>query len=218
MTPEVMRHAFEPLFTTKPMGEGTGLGLAHVQAFCEQAGGAVTLESAPGEGTAVRLYLPRSYLTPAARIPDVVPPAPEEASEALLSILLVEDNDEVAAAEEAVLTMLGHRVHREPEASAALLQLRKHNQFDCVVTDIQMPGELNGIDLARAVRRDFPNLPVVLVTGYAEELEWAEQTGFAVLPKPFSIEGLKQTLARAAAVRGGGSMPASLEEVAGSLV
>jgi CheY-like chemotaxis protein len=81
-----------------------------------------------------------------------------------------------------------------------------------------MPGELNGIDLARAVRRDFPNLPVVLVTGYAEELEWAEQTGFAVLPKPFSIEGLKQTLARAAAVRGGGSMPASLEEVAGSLV
>jgi len=215
MAPEVRRHAFEPLFTTKPMGEGTGLGLAHVQAFCEQAGGAVTLESAPGEGTTVRLYLPRSYQTPAARVPDVAP-APQEAREAALTILLVEDNDEVAAAEEAVLIMLGHTVYREPEASAALVQLRRANAFDCVVTDIQMPGELNGIDLARAVRRDFPNLPVVLVTGYAEELEWAEKIGFAVLPKPFSIEGLRQTLARVAAARG--EAPATIEDAAGSLV
>jgi signal transduction histidine kinase/CheY-like chemotaxis protein len=215
MTPEIRRHAFEPLFTTKRMGEGTGLGLAHVQAFCDQAGGTVTLDSAPGQGTTIRLYLPRSFEAPAAHVPDVARAA-DEVKEAPLFILLVEDNDEVAAAEEAVLTLLGHRVHRETEASVALLQLQKCNQFDCVVTDVQMPGELNGIDLARTIRRDFPDLPVVLVTGYAEELEWAEQTGFAVLPKPYSIENLKQTLARAVAVRNG--VPVALNDLISSVV
>jgi signal transduction histidine kinase/CheY-like chemotaxis protein len=199
MSPEVLRHAFEPLFTTKPMGEGTGLGLAHVRAFCDQAGGAVELASEVGKGTTLKLYLPRVSRMPAARAADVA--SVPECDAPSLSILLVEDNDEVAAAEEAVLQVLGHTVHREPEAGSALARLQERVPFDCVVSDIQMPGEMNGIDLARTVRTDFPHLPVVLVTGYAEELERAWQSGFTVLPKPFSIDALKQTLARAAGAR-----------------
>jgi CheY-like chemotaxis protein/nitrogen-specific signal transduction histidine kinase len=207
MTPEVLSHAFEPLFTTKPMGEGTGLGLAHVRAFCDQAGGTVELSSELGKGTTVKLYLPRATRIPTARGADVTS-APESEAPSL-SILLVEDNDEVAEAEEAVLQVLGHTVHREPEAGSALARLQERVPFDCVVSDIQMPGEMNGIDLARTVRSDFPHLPVVLVTGYAEELERAKQTGFTVLPKPFSIDVLKQTLARAAGARVGlaGAVP-----------
>jgi signal transduction histidine kinase len=192
MSDEVYRHAFEPLFTTKPMGEGTGLGLAHVRAFCEQSGGTVTLESVQGVGTTVTLYLPRAVRTSSVRPARAV--KNQEARS--LCILLVEDNNDVAEAEEAVLSVMGHRVHRAANAALALECLSSGKRFDCVISDIQMPGELNGSDLARIIRTTYPQLPVVLITGYAEELDRARQTGFPVLPKPFSIEMLAKILGK----------------------
>jgi signal transduction histidine kinase len=192
MSEEVFRQAFEPLFTTKPMGEGTGLGLAHVRAFCEQSGGTVTLESVQGVGTTVTLYLPRAVRTAPTRAARAV----KNQESRSLHILLVEDNNDVAEAEEAVLSVMGHNVHRAANAAQALEFLSSGNRFDCVISDIQMPGELNGSDLARTIRTTYPQLPVVLITGYAEELDRARQTGFPVLPKPFSIEMLAKILGK----------------------
>lgn len=198
MAPEVLAHAFEPLFTTKPKGMGTGLGLPQVFAFCERSGGIATIDSALGEGTTVRLYLPR------ARITDEAPPAapaPREASSLEtdppregLRILLVEDNGEVAAGTEALLSLLGHRVTYAANADDALALVDapldpedESRPFDLVISDIHMPGTLNGIDLAEEIERRPGTLPVILVTGYAEELDRTRRVNARVLSKPFDI-------------------------------
>ncbi|MDD1790285.1 response regulator [Burkholderia gladioli] len=198
MAPEVLAHAFEPLFTTKPKGMGTGLGLPQVFAFCERSGGIATIDSALGEGTTVRLYLPR------ARITDEAPPAapaPREASSLEtdppregLRILLVEDNGEVAAGTEALLSLLGHRVTYAANADDALALIDapldpedESRPFDLVISDIHMPGTLNGIDLAEEIERRPGMLPVILVTGYAEELDRTRRVNARVLSKPFDI-------------------------------
>ncbi|WP_186070148.1 hybrid sensor histidine kinase/response regulator [Burkholderia gladioli] len=198
MAPEVLAHAFEPLFTTKPKGMGTGLGLPQVFAFCERSGGIATIDSALGEGTTVRLYLPR------ARITDEAPPAapaPREASSLEtdppregLRILLVEDNGEVAAGTEALLSLLGHRVTYAANADDALALIDapldpedESRPFDLVISDIHMPGTLNGIDLAEEIERRPGTLPVILVTGYAEELDRTRRVNARVLSKPFDI-------------------------------
>lgn len=166
MAPDVLARAFEPLFTTKGQGMGTGLGLPQVFAFCERSGGLATIDSAVGAGTSVRLYLPR------ARAEDIVvrPPAAVHDGGALtgLHVLLVEDNGEVAAGTEALLTLLGHRVTYAPTADDALRLIEgvaANDAFDLVISDIHMPGRLNGIDLAEAVGKRPDKLPVILVTG-----------------------------------------------------
>nr|WP_186126634.1 hybrid sensor histidine kinase/response regulator [Burkholderia gladioli] len=198
MAPEVLAHAFEPLFTTKPKGMGTGLGLPQVFAFCERSGGIATIDSALGEGTTVRLYLPR------ARITDEAPPAAPASREASsletdppregLRILLVEDNGEVAAGTEALLSLLGHRVTYAANADDALALIDapldpedESRPFDLVISDIHMPGTLNGIDLAEEIEGRPGMLPVILVTGYAEELDRTRRVNARVLSKPFDI-------------------------------
>ncbi|WP_186021031.1 hybrid sensor histidine kinase/response regulator [Burkholderia gladioli] len=198
MAPEVLAHAFEPLFTTKPKGMGTGLGLPQVFAFCERSGGIATIDSALGEGTTVRLYLPR------ARITDEAPPAAPAPREAYsletdppregLRILLVEDNGEVAAGTEALLSLLGHRVTYAANADDALALIDapldpedESRPFDLVISDIHMPGTLNGIDLAEEIEGRPGMLPVILVTGYAEELDRTRRVNARVLSKPFDI-------------------------------
>jgi signal transduction histidine kinase/CheY-like chemotaxis protein len=208
MPPEVLAHAFEPLFTTKPNGMGTGLGLPQVFAFCDRSGGLATIDSTPGTGTAVRLYLPRADEAPAAippdtqRIVDARPPAS-------LHVLLVEDNDEVAAGTEALLRMMGHRVTCAFNADAALRLIadtpsRSSDPFDVLVSDIHMPGIANGIDLAEAAQALDAPLPVILITGYAQELERARSVNVRVLSKPFDIallESMLQTIAREREIR-----------------
>ncbi|WP_345815642.1 ATP-binding protein [Paraburkholderia sp. PREW-6R] len=204
MAPDILARAFEPLFTTKAKGMGTGLGLPQVFAFCERSGGLAAIDSAVGAGTSVRLYLPR-----AAKPPQTVGPAETCADEADappgVRILLVEDNEEVAAGMEALLQMMGHQVTCVFNADAALRlfddarsrQARTGEPlpFDVVLSDIHMPGRMNGIDLAEAVLAFDPHLPVILVTGYAEELDRARHVNVHVLSKPFDIavlEGLLQ--------------------------
>jgi signal transduction histidine kinase/CheY-like chemotaxis protein len=198
MPPNVLAHAFEPLFTTKPKGTGTGLGLPQVFAFCERSGGLATIDSTPGAGTSVRLYLPRAQ--PA---PPVAPALPEQTVDAEppggMHVLLVEDNDEVAAGTEALLRMMGHRVTCVFNADAALRLIsdtsaRSLDPFDVLISDIHMPGVNNGIDLAEAAQALAAPLPVILITGYAQELERARNIGVRVLSKPFDIALLESML------------------------
>ncbi len=189
MPEAVARRAFEPLFTTKLRGSGTGLGLAQVLAMCEQAGGAARIDSVPGSGTTVRLYLPRYRERQSALAPEAET-VQQSAPSSLGMVLLVEDNEDVAAGVAAVLETFGCEVRHEPTADQALGVLEGGAKFELVLSDIQMPGKLNGIDLAEKVRSEWPTQKIALMTGYADELERARRLGVAILAKPFNIDEL----------------------------
>ena len=203
MPPDVLARAFEPLFTTKPKGMGTGLGLPQVFAFCERSGGLAAIDSAIGAGTSVRLYLPRAAEAPEVEYP-AEPSIEDTSTPHGLRILLVEDNDEVSAGTEALLQMMGHQVTCVFNADTALRlfddahakQARTGEAlpFDLVISDIHMPGTMNGIDLAEAAQAFETRLPVILVTGYAEELDRARHVDVRVLSKPFDIALLEKLL------------------------
>ncbi|CAG4901938.1 hybrid sensor histidine kinase/response regulator [Paraburkholderia gardini] len=204
MPPDVLARAFEPLFTTKPKGMGTGLGLPQVFAFCERSGGLAAIDSATGAGTSVRLYLPRAEAAPQIARPEEPGAEKPAAVRQGLRILLVEDNEEVSAGTEALLQMMGHEITCVFNADAAIRlfdearakQARSGEPlpFDLVISDIHMPGAMNGIDLAEAVLAFETKLPVILVTGYAEELDRARHVDVRVLSKPFDIALLDKIL------------------------
>ena len=202
MGPEILGRAFEPLFTTKSKGMGTGLGLPQVFAFCERAGGVATIDSAVGAGTSVRLYLPRASAT-ATESADVQHDHASAGASQGLRVLLVEDNEEVAAGTEALLSMMNHHVTYVFNADGAIAMLDAARRdasnggalpFDVVLSDIHMPGKLNGIDLAEILQTWTPRVPVILVTGYAEELDRAREVDAKVLSKPFDIALLDSLL------------------------
>jgi signal transduction histidine kinase len=189
MSEAVARRAFEPLYTTKLQGSGTGLGLAQVLAMCEQAGGTAKIDSVVGSGTTVRMYLPHYREARAAR-PLVDAAAIDNRAACQGVVLLVEDNEEVAAGIAAVLQTFGCEVHHEVTADRALDVLIAGETFELVLSDIQMPGKLNGVDLAEQVRLSWPAQKIALMTGYADELERAKHIGVTVLAKPFNIDDL----------------------------
>ena len=179
MEPAVAERAFEPFFTTKPVGHGTGLGLSQVQGLCESAGGKALIESRPGAGSRVRLYFPQR-----GRLADA--PARESAGDIRplsCRLLLVEDNESVALATSEVLQSLGCEVDHVGEAATALARLEAES-FDAVLSDIEMPGSLDGIELAARLAKSHPHVPVVLMTGYASRLEQAVRERYTVVPKP----------------------------------
>jgi signal transduction histidine kinase/CheY-like chemotaxis protein len=198
MTPEVRAHVFEPFFTTKDIGKGSGLGLAQVHGFASQSGGAVNIDSEVGRGTTVVLYLPRSHLNPE---PDRhhpidlhVEPKPARRAGA---VLLVEDDEEVAALVSEMLNQLGYEVIRATSATSALGALANGRAVDVVFSDIMMPGGMNCVELAREIRRRRHDLPVLLTSGYAEAAKLAaEAQGVKILPKPFRLPELSAALAQ----------------------
>ncbi|MBL8303929.1 MAG: response regulator, partial [Ideonella sp.] len=202
---------FEPFFTTKPMGKGTGLGLSQVHGFCVQAGGTARLASTPGLGTTVTLVLPARD-TPAAA-PAGVPAeaAGDTAGLAGKRVLLVEDNEELADVTAALLGTYGSEVRRAASPREALAHLEAGPAFDVVLSDIVMPGDMDGIALARQLRTQRPELPVVLISGYSEALQQARE--FTVLRKPTTPQQLVTTLRTAlAAPRASGATPVAPTE------
>ncbi len=193
MPPEVQARVFEPFFTTKEVGKGSGLGLAQVYGFARQSGGTVRIDSEVGRGTTVALLLPRAAHIPAA--PDPKPASdeagPERPRRPAGHVLLVEDDDEVAALVEQLLGELGFGVTRAASAAAALGALANGRAIDLVFSDIMMPGGMNGVGLADEVRRRRPGLPVLLTSGHADAARQdADAAGVVVLPKPYGLTDL----------------------------
>jgi PAS domain S-box-containing protein len=190
---EALPKVFEPFFTTKAVGKGTGLGLSQVYGFVHQTGGTVTLESKVGQGTTVTMYLPRSHsavadMTEAARAQQAVRGGSG-------TILVVEDNSDVADVTSTLLGQLGYRVVRAPSAADALALL-DDGGIDLVFTDIVMPGPMDGLALAGEIRARHPEMPVLLTTGYTDVAPEAEFK-FAVLRKPFQIPALEKIVREA---------------------
>ncbi len=192
MSPETMARVFEPFFTTKPLGQGTGLGLSMVYGFAEQSNGLVRLESEPGRGTTVRLSLPCCPEGHEAEREAVMPPAGATAG-AGRSVLLVDDEAVVRMLVGDVLRDLGHHVIEAADGAEALRVLRSGQPVDLLVSDVGLPGGLNGRQLADAARAGRPKLKVLFITGYAEGALLGDGGGdrdTEVIVKPFGMNVL----------------------------
>jgi two-component system NtrC family sensor kinase len=188
---DVLPHVFEPFFTTKEVGKGTGLGLSQVYGFAKQSGGTATVTSTVGRGTVIMLYLPRTR-----ELPTVVAPQaePETAPQRAGTVLLVEDNPEVAEVGTAYLQQLGYMVKQVANAHEALELLGNDPKIDVVFSDILMPGGMTGLELGHAIRQRYHGMAVLLATGYSDSAHDAVQQGFVVLQKPFDLAALEQGL------------------------
>jgi len=190
---DVLPRVFEPFFTTKEVGKGTGLGLSQVYGFAKQSGGTATITSAEGRGTVITLFLPRSQEAPQ----PASPPPERTPSAAAGTVLLVEDNADVAEVGAGYLRQLGYRVRSVTNAQAAIAALRFDPDVDLVFSDILMPGGKNGLDLAREIGQRFPGIPVLLTTGYSASAQEAVRQGVVVLQKPYDIAALERNIREA---------------------
>ena len=186
---DYLSRVFDPFFTTKDIGKGSGLGLAQVYGFVKQSAGHVDIQSEPGKGTTVRLFLPRTHKVPGETH---LPGDHLKSGDSLFEgqILLVEDDNEVAALATEMLKSIGFGVIRVAGPSAALGALANDRRVSLVFSDIMMPGSISGVELAREIRQRRPGLPVLLATGYQEAAAPATRDGFGVLLKPYTIEEL----------------------------
>jgi signal transduction histidine kinase len=192
MNEDTLARAFEPFFTTKMTGKGTGLGLSQVYGFASQSGGDVRIDSTPGRGTTVTLLLPRSGTAREK--------AHAEESRGLKRgrtgrVLLVEDNDEVGEFAAHLLGELGHDVVRASSGEEALDRALKE-RFDLVFTDVVMPG-MSGLDLAGRLAEVRPGLPIILTTGYSDEIATSGAGGRPVILKPYRPEMLASAIEQA---------------------
>jgi PAS domain S-box-containing protein len=184
MSSDVLEHAFEPFYTTKPQGKGTGLGLSQIYGFARQSEGTALLTSAPGHGTTVALYLPRSTLATEGAPVEAADPAKGNES-----ILLVEDQDDVRTFAAETLREHGFEVMEASEGPSALHMLRWHARVDLLLTDVGLPGGINGRQLAEQARELHGSLRILFMTGYARETLIQRdglQSGVGLLRKPFA--------------------------------
>jgi PAS domain S-box-containing protein len=192
MSAEVLGRAFEPFYTTKPVGKGTGLGLSQIHGFAAQSGGSAKIRSAPGEGTIVEILLPRSE-KPVAEVHQPVEPGEAPAG---LHVLLVEDNDHVREFAQSLLEDIGWRVSAAASGEEALSVLKKKG-IDALFTDVVMPG-ISGVELARRAREARPDLPILLASGYSEEVvAGGASASFEFVRKPYDGGALQAALRRA---------------------
>ncbi len=198
---EVLDRVFEPFFTTKPIGKGTGLGLSQIFGFVRQSGGEIRIDSAPGEGCTVTLYLPRHIAVAAPPAPVAALVEATVAQARSLSILLVEDDPRVLAATLDVLEELGHRVTPCGDPLCAREMAVEHGAFDLILSDVLMPGK-TGPELIAELAPTMPSAAVVFVTGFAGDAGGHEGFGgYTVLRKPFTIAALAAAIDTAVAAR-----------------
>ena len=197
MPAEVVAHAFDPFFTTKEEGKGTGLGLSMVYGFVHQSSGHIRIDSAIGQGTSVKLYLPRTF-----------DPVPESAAEPLSSltgserVLVVEDTDDVRRAVVDMLSGWGYRVAaaENPDVAASLLE--KDRSFDLLFTDVVMPGATSAVELAERAQRLRPGIAVLLTSGYARDLiSRQDRRDYPMITKPYRGEELAAKIRTVLAAR-----------------
>ncbi|MBX9861662.1 MAG: PAS domain S-box protein [Hyphomicrobium sp.] len=198
MPPEVLERAFEPFFTTKEPGRGTGLGLSSVYGFAEQSGGHVTIDSAPGRGATINLYLPRAaeVSQDTGVVAEAVP-----LSENSEVVLVVEDNPDVRELTMQRVEGLGYVVREAENGRAAVAILKSGEAIDIVLSDIVMAGGLSGYELGRWVQANRPSIPVLLTTGYAAEEARPDAADFPILRKPYKRAELANALRDALAAR-----------------
>jgi CheY-like chemotaxis protein len=189
MDPETVSRIFEPFFTTKVTGKGTGLGLSQVYGFATQSGGDVLVESEPGKGTTVTILLPCSDAPATAEGTTENAEVPHQPS---VEILVVEDNEDVGKFAETLLTELGHSVTLATSGEDAL-ELTRARNFDLVFSDVVMPG-MGGLRLAEQLAEEKPHLPVILATGYSQEIAQSGSGGRPVILKPYRLATLSQAL------------------------
>ncbi len=190
MPPDVVARAFDPFFTTKPLGQGTGLGLSMIYGFVRQSGGHIKIYSEPGQGTSVKIFLPRFIgedAEPVVEQPGVTPRAEEGET-----VLVVEDDATVRDLVLEVLRDLGYTALEEPDGLAGLVVLQSHRRIDLLVTDVGLPG-MNGRQLAEQARLLRPELKVLFITGYAENAAFGNghlDPGMQMMTKPFAVDVL----------------------------
>jgi signal transduction histidine kinase/ActR/RegA family two-component response regulator len=192
MTPDVIAQAFDPFFTTKPMGQGTGLGLSMVYGFVRQSGGQVRIYSEVGHGTTMCLYLPRHYASEDDRLA-AAPPAEETPGAAGETVMVVDDEPTIRMLLADVLNGQGYTTVEAEEGATALRILQSDARIDLLITDVGLPGGMNGRQLADAARVTPPDLKVLFITGYAENAIIGNAQlapGMQLLTKPFVMEEL----------------------------
>ncbi|WP_231502250.1 response regulator [Paracidovorax avenae] len=209
MAPDVAARAFEPFFTTKPLGQGTGLGLSMVYGFAQQSGGSARIASVAGQGTTITLWLPR-HAGAEAELPAgpgaAVPPAGQARAPVagpgrdMPAVLLVDDEPAVRSTVAESLREQGYRVLEAEDGPSALEMLRGAGPLDLLLTDVGLPGGMNGRQVADAGRALRPGLPVLFITGYAEQAVIGDRDldpGMGVLTKPFDLDVLAARVAAA---------------------
>jgi PAS domain S-box-containing protein len=188
MAPDVLTRIFDPFFTTKPIGKGTGLGLSQVHGFAHQAGGTVRVASELGKGTKITILLPRQAV--GQPVDEVIAVKVNGSG----TVLLVDDNPDVAAVSSSLLEQLGYTVRRVENAEAALREIER-DEIDFVFSDIVMPGKMDGLSLARHLKSIRPQLPILLATGYSDAAVNVRDD-FPILRKPYEIHQLSQAIAK----------------------
>ena len=192
MTPEVCAHIFEPFYTTKEMGKGTGLGLATVYGIVQLHHGGVEVESRPGVGSTFRIYLPQLKTAPVPAAPVPAAPVPAAVTRGGGTILVVEDEPAVRQLLCACLQNAGYRVLESPSGVAALQLWPQHRaEVDLLITDMVMPEGVSGVQLAQALRTERPDLKIILISGYNARIDRERmQLGADVdfMPKPFNLQ------------------------------
>jgi CheY-like chemotaxis protein len=192
MAPEIVARAFDPFFTTKPAGQGTGLGLSMIYGFAKQSGGQIRIYSEVGAGTTVKLYLPRhnGVVTEEAQVRNDTMKTENSRGE---TVLVVDDEAVVRMLVSETLTDLGYHTLEAADASAGLKILNSDVRIDLLITDVGLPGGMNGRHMVDAARRKRPHLKVLFITGYAENAAVGNghlEPGMHVMSKPFAIEQL----------------------------
>ncbi|WP_419808770.1 PAS domain-containing protein [Sphingomonas sp.] len=207
MAPEVLAKVFDPFFTTKPIGQGTGLGLSMVYGFAQQSGGHVRVHSTPGEGTSVKIYLPATDATVASPEGRATAPPVQGAGQ---TVLLVEDDVSVRLLVRDVLEELSYVTREAGDADAAISILASGEPIDLMISDVGLPG-MNGRQLAEIAREHRPDLPVLFITGYAENA--AIRAGFlgtnmSMIAKPFAVDELARKIGEMVVTRAAPAAPA----------